>query len=158
MLDVGAGPAGDGEAFRAGGFRWVGVDLAHGNARLAAEIGLDVIQGSMTAFPIRSSSFDAGWCLSALMHLDEADASRALGEMRRVLRVGAPLVIGTWGQESEATIVDTDRIPGCRRPFHLRSFERNRRLVTAVGHLQAAMRWAGTPEDGDYQIFRVRRH
>ena len=156
VLDLGSGPAGDGVAFRAAGHDYVGVDLAHANARLAAEVGLPVVQGSMTTLPFRSSSFDAGWSLSALMHLDEAEASAAAGEIRRVLRPSAPFVVGLWGRESEVSLVDRERIPGSSRPFRLRSFERNRGLVSLVGELEMAARWEGASEDWDYQIYRIR--
>lgn len=78
MADFGSGPGRDGEALQAAGHRFVGIDLAHGNAVLGHRCGLRVVPGSLVAIPIRSSSFDAGWSMSTLMHLDEADAATAL--------------------------------------------------------------------------------
>ncbi|MFT5531457.1 MAG: hypothetical protein ACI91O_001481 [Candidatus Poriferisodalaceae bacterium] len=40
VLDLGAGPSGDGQGFIDGGVRYVGIDLAHGNGVLAAESGI----------------------------------------------------------------------------------------------------------------------
>lgn len=140
VLDFGAGPGRDGEAFLAAGHRFVGVDLAHGNARLAAEAHLRVIQGSLTALPARSSAFDAGWSLSTLMHLDEAEAALAVDEMFRTLRPFAPFVVGVWGRESEALVTSSSGTSGYRRPFHLRSFERNGRLLTSRADLEASVR------------------
>ena len=147
------GLAGDGEAFRAAGYRFLGVDLATGNARLAAEANLRVIQGSLTALPVRSSAFDAGWSLSTLMHLDEAEAALAVNEMFRTLRPFAPFVVGVWGRESEALVSSSSGTSGYRRPFHLRSFERNGRLLTSQGDLEASVRWEAASGDWDYQVF-----
>lgn len=157
VLDLGAGPGRDGEAFRDAGHRFVGVDLAHGNGRLAAELGLPVIQGSILALPIATSSFDAGWSLSTLMHLDEEHAGRALAEMIGALRPGAPLLVGLWGREVEGSVVNDTDIAGSRRPFHLRSRERNRRLVTAHGDLERADRWDAASDDWDYHVFWLRK-
>ena len=156
VVDFGAGPGRDGAAFQAAGHHFVGIDLAHGNGRLAAEADLVVIQGSITAVPIKPSSFDAGWSLSTLMHLDEAEAALALDEIVGVLQPGAPLLVGVWGRETAASIVNDTDISGSRRPFHLRSFDRNRQLLTARGDLEQAERWEEASEDWDYQVFRLR--
>ncbi len=157
VLDLGGGPGRDAEAFEAAGHRVVGIDLANGNAVLAAELGLLAIQGSVTALPIRSSSFDAGWSMSVLMHLDDASAAEAAAELARALRPGAPAVIGLWGRESEELIVESDELPGSRRPFHLRSFEHNRDLVARLGTLEAADHWPDAAPGEDYQVFHLRR-
>jgi SAM-dependent methyltransferase len=155
ILDFGAGPGRDLRAFQAAGYRCVGIDLAHGNARLAAETGLTVVPGSITALPLRSSSFDAGWCMSTLMHLDEDALVEALAEIVRVLTPSSPFVAGVWGRETEATVVGTD-LPGKRRPFHLRSFERNQRLLTEWTTLEGAERWNAASGDWDYHVFWLR--
>ena len=48
VVDFGAGPGQDGDRFRAAGFGYLGLDLAHGNGLLAAERDLVTIQGSIT--------------------------------------------------------------------------------------------------------------
>ena len=156
MVDIGAGPGRDGEAFRAAGFRFVGVDLAIGNARLAADQGVDVLQGSITDLPIRSATFDAGWSLSTLMHLDEVAAGRAVDELARVLRPGAPVLIGLWGREAEGLQIEDRDLPGSRRPFHHRSFDHNRELLAARADVEEASLWVAAADDADYQVFRLR--
>lgn len=153
--DFGAGPGRDGEGFQAAGHRFVGVDLAVGNARLAAEAGVWVIPGSVTALPIRSAMFDAGWSMSTLMHLDRDDSRRAVEEMLRTLHIGAPLLIGMWGGEVEDSIFDSHRIKGSRRPFHLRSFDRNRQLLSTVGEVEQAQRWEYASGE-DYHVYQLR--
>lgn len=156
VLDLGAGPGRDGEAFAAAGLRFVGVDLAHGNGRLAAEAGLVVVQGSAMAVPIRPSSIEAGWSMSTLMHLDDADAARATEELVAALRPGSPATIGVWGREVEGLVIDGDGVPGRRRPFWIRSLDHNRSLVGAVAAIEEEWRWEAVSEDWDYHIFRVR--
>lgn len=60
ILDLGAGTGFDGPAFVDAGLRYVGVDLAHANCRLAADQDIDVVHGSIGDVPIRRHRFDAG--------------------------------------------------------------------------------------------------
>ena len=156
VLDAGAGPGLDGRAFVAAGHRFVGVDLAGGNGRLAAEVGVTVIQGSITDLPIRPRSFDAGWSFSTLMHLPGPQAARAIVQLAAALRPGAPIMVGLWGREVEESIVDEAVLPGQRRPFRLRSFERNRELMTAGAEVERAERLEALSESWDYHVFRLR--
>lgn len=155
VLDAGAGPGLDGAGFRAAGLRFVGVDLAVGNARLAAESGLVVIPGSVLALPLRAGAFAAGWSFSTLMHLPADDASTAIGEILAALEPGGPLAIGLWGAEVEAVVVDDGGPGGHRRPFHHRSFEHNRAIAAARGEVEAAERLT-IPGHSDYHLFRLR--
>src|SRR5215218_5776503 len=97
IVDFGAGPGQDGEAFAAAGLDFVGLDLAHANAVLAAERGMRVVQGSISAPPFRDGSFDAGWSMSTLMHHREDEIPATLSAMTAVLRPGAPFLVGVWG-------------------------------------------------------------
>lgn len=157
ILELGAGPGLDGQAFLSAGHRFVGLDLAHGNGLLAADIGVRVIQASVVALPIRPSSFDAGWSLSTLMHLDASEAARSADEFVDALRPGSPFIIGVWGSESDVTEVDAERIPGSSRPFHLRSLDHNRRLLSKRAELEHAECWEAADGQWDYQVFHLRR-
>ncbi len=156
VIDFGSGPGRDAGAFREAGHEVVGVDLALGNARLAAEAGLRVVPASITAVPLRSSSIDAGWSLSTLMHLDADDARRAVEEMMRVLVPGAPLLVALWGREEETSVVRTGEIPDRRRPFHLRGLGDNTRLVAAGGTVERSERWEDAADGWDYHVIQVR--
>jgi ubiquinone/menaquinone biosynthesis C-methylase UbiE len=58
------------------------------------------IQGEATKLPFRASSFDAGICVAVLHHLPtELDRIAALGELKRVLRRGAPVFVSAWARE-----------------------------------------------------------
>lgn len=155
MLDFGAGPGRDGEGFLAADRRFVGVDLAHGNCVIAAETGVTVVQGSVAAPPFRAGSFDAGWSMSTLMHLPEAEVPAALDAMTTPLRPGAPLLIGLWGGD-QPDVIDESGIDGQRRLFNLRSFDRNRELVEACGPVEQASQWDVIEQGWHYQVFQLR--
>lgn len=156
VVDFGAGPGQDGDRFEAHGVSYVGLDLAHGNGKLAAERAIVTIQGSITAVPFRPASFDAGWSMSALMHLDEADAVLAAHQMMGALAPGAPFMLGMWGCETEGSTMQSDGVPGAMRPFHVRTFEHNQAILAAVGDIDRADRWAGASGDWDYHVLQVR--
>lgn len=156
VVDYGAGPGLDGRAFQDAGHRFVGVDLANGNCRLAAEVDVIVVQGSVLALPFRPASFDAGWSCSTLMHLVDADVAPAAAEMTRALRPGAPLLVALWGSEAERLVVEDDGQPGSRRSFHLRSFDHNRQLLGHWAAVESASRWEAVADGSDYHVFRLR--
>ena len=76
VLDVGAGPAQDGSGFVDAGFGYLAIDLAHENGRRSRARGFDFTQASAPALALRTGSFDAGWSMSTLMHLDDTTAVR----------------------------------------------------------------------------------
>ncbi len=137
LLDVGAGPGTDAASFRRAGIDPVGVDLAIGNASLAARAGATVVPASLFDLPFPDRVFDAGWSMSTLMHVPVDHVDAAISEVCRVLRPGAPLVIGQWGGslgdiDSEATV------PGFPRLFSLRSADHNHALLARHGTIE---RW-----------------
>ncbi len=157
VIDLGAGPGGDTLELANAGLSAVGVDLAFGNAKLAAERGTTIIPAALDALPLATDSFDAGWCISVLMHIPEHQVETTLAEMVRPLRSGAPLVMGIWGGEREDAI-DDYRIAGQRRLFSLRPLELNRSLLETCGEVERCESW-GLSEDGqEYQVFVVRVH
>ena len=156
VVDFGAGPGQDGDRFRAAGFGYIGLDLAHGNGVLAAERDLVTIQGSITSVPFGPGSFDAGWSMSTLMHLDEADAAQAASQMIGTLVPGAPFLLGMWGCETEDSLMQSDGVPGAKRPFHVRTFEHNQAILAAVGDVDRADRWVGASGDWDYHVLQAR--
>lgn len=154
ILDFGAGPGFDGPGFQRAGLRYVGLDLAHGNGVQARTAGIVVVQGSMADPPFAAMSFDAGWSMSALMHVADRDVPATLSAMASVLRPGGPLVVGQWGGAPK-TRIDTEKLPGHRRHFYSRPAERNRELLATIGTVAELARWP-TGGDGEYQAFLVR--
>ncbi len=154
VLDFGAGPARDGRAFVDAGHLYIGVDLAHGNAILAAEAGMTVIQGSMAAPPLRPRSFDAGWSMSTLMHIPEDESAATLAAMVTALCPGAPLAVGLWG--GELGDVNESSVDGHQRLFSLRPFIRNQELLAVCGSIEQAAVWDIGLDGWEYHTFTVR--
>lgn len=130
VIDVGAGPASDSEPFTSRGVGYVGVDLAFGNARLAASADQTVIPGSLFNLPFPSSTFSAGWSMSTFQHVPDDRIDDALAEFVRVLTPGAPVAIGLWGGRDE--IIDSvSSTSGIQLPRHftLRTHPRIRSIL-----------------------------
>ena len=155
VVDFGAGPGRDGEAFVAAGLDFVGLDLAHANTVLASQRGVTVVQGSIDAPPFRQGSFDAGWSMSTLMHIPTDGVPDALAAMIASLRRGAPLVVGVWGG-AQGDILGEFGLSGHQRFSSLRPFDVNTRLLAACGEVERATIWDLGPEEWQYQVLQLR--
>jgi ubiquinone/menaquinone biosynthesis C-methylase UbiE len=92
VLDVGAGPGFDASALAARGFRTFAVDLSRGMLDVGrAEFPAPRAQCDMRRLPMSDGCMDGVWANASLLHLSREDASLALREFRRVLRVGGVL-------------------------------------------------------------------
>ncbi len=159
VVDFGAGPGHDLAVFAAAGLHAIGIDLAVGNARLAADSGTTIVPGSILWPPLRPGSMAAGWSTSVLMHLDADDAARAVDAMAAIVEPGAPILVGTWGRMDDRTVHEVDaNIVGERRSFHARSLAENLALLSAAGHVEQTQTWDGWNPEGRwrYQVFVVR--
>lgn len=155
VVDFGAGPAGDVVGFVEAGIACIGVDLAFGNAKLAADQELLVVHGSIAAPPFRAASFDAGWSMSTLMHVPEAEVPDVVRAMTVPLESGAPLMIGLWGGARRDEI-STTQIAGEQRLFSMRPLQMNRDLLSSAGAVEHSETWDVGPEGWHYQLFRIR--
>jgi SAM-dependent methyltransferase len=155
VVDFGAGPGRDGEAFIAAGLDFVGLDLAHANTVLASERGVSVVQGSIDAPPFREGTFDAGWSMSTLMHIPTDDVSQTLTAMIASLRPGAPLFVGVWGGD-QGDIIGEFGLDGHQRFFSLRPFDENLQLLAECGGVENATVWDFGPDEWQYQVFKLR--
>jgi SAM-dependent methyltransferase len=82
-----------------------GIDVSPEAVELArervpeAELGV----GSVTDLPFEDETFDAAVLNDVLQHVPEDDVGRSLGELRRVLRPGAAMVVRTGGARRART-------------------------------------------------------
>jgi SAM-dependent methyltransferase len=153
VLDVGAGPAIDHGPFVASGIRYVGVDLAIGNAAIAAEIGQHVIPASLFALPFADATFAAGWSMSTFQHVPDERIDDALAEFVRVLSPGAPVTIGLWGGREE--IIESaspSSSVGLPRHFTLRSHERIRSILRRHVAVDGEETFAAGASDWEYHV------
>ncbi|MFN0072389.1 MAG: class I SAM-dependent methyltransferase [Chloroflexota bacterium] len=94
IIDVGCGIGRDMAWFEQRGLAVTGVDLSEGMLGFAR----GMVQGSLAAMDMQqlglaSDVFDGAWCCASLLHLPKDSAPLALGEIRRVLKRGAMLVL-----------------------------------------------------------------
>lgn len=101
VLDAGCGPA-QGAAFVAArGLRAIGLDLTQEMLEAARErVTAPLVRGDLRALPFANASFDAVLAWYSLLHLPTSSMPGALAGIRRVMRVGAPLVIAMQGGRS----------------------------------------------------------
>lgn len=153
VIDIGAGPASDHEHFVDAGVRYVGIDLAIGNAELAAEAGRTVIPASLFSLPFQDAAFSAAWSMSTLQHVPDERIDEALAELVRVLQPGAPVTIGLWGGRDEV-ITSNWASTGLQlsRHFTLRSHDRIRTILRRHLVIDADDTFASGPSDWEYHV------
>ncbi len=145
VLELGCGPGRDGEAITAAGFAYTGVDLSPASVEACRALGLRAEVASVLELPFADATFDAGWTMSTLLHVADEDLDQALQEIVRVLRPGAPLAIGLWGDVSGSEQIWEDgKGYGPGRFFSIRSDDSLRAVLERYGDLE---QWA-TWEDG----------
>jgi SAM-dependent methyltransferase len=94
LLDAGCGAGRDLAWFEARGVAATGVDLSEGMLREArTRVRGRLERADLRALPFADGSFDAVWCMAALLHLPKAEAPVALAELHRVLRPGGLLAV-----------------------------------------------------------------
>ena len=122
VLEIGCGPGRDGQAIATAGFDYTGVDLASASVETCRSLGLKAEVASVLDLPFEDATFDAGWTMSTLLHVADDDLDQALAEIVRVLRPGAPLAIGLWGDASGSEQVwQDDKGFGPGRFFSIRT-------------------------------------
>ncbi len=151
LLEVGTGPGHDAKAFLAEGLHVSGVDLSAEHIRLCRAAGVDARVSSVLHLPFPAHAFDAGWTMSTLLHVPDAEFDTAMHEIRRVLRGGSPLAVGLWGgTDSEGPRVEDDIHPP--RFFSVRSHARLQEMLSRHGSLEQFETWSpGPPGSWEYQ-------
>jgi SAM-dependent methyltransferase len=89
LLEFGCG---GGDLWLARAFRTTGLELAESSAAAARRVYEKVVVGDVQAIPAPSRSFDAAASIFVLEHLPPEAASRALGDLYRVLVPGGRLI------------------------------------------------------------------
>jgi SAM-dependent methyltransferase len=106
MVDVGCGPGDD--VLALGVERCVGVDRSAAMCARARKRGAVVVQADVASLPFENTTFSGARTDRTLQHV--ADPQAAVGELLRVLRPGAPLVVADPDQESLVI-----QVPGVRQ-------------------------------------------
>jgi len=153
VLDVGAGPASDHGPFVLHGIRYVGIDLAVGNASIGAELGQTIVPASLFNLPFADGSFAAGWSMSTFQHVPDDQIDGALVEFARVLQPGSLVTIGMWGGRDEV-IDSTSSRTGVQLPrrFVLRNHQRIRALLREHLDVEFEETFQSGPSDWEYHL------
>lgn len=142
VLEIGCGPGRDGGAIAAAGFTYTGVDLSPASVEACRAQGLHAETASVLDLPFPDATFDAGWTMSTLLHVADEDLDQALREIVRVLRPGAPLAIGLWGDvDSAERVWEDDKGYGPGRFFSIRSDDGLRAVLQQYGVLEQWATW-----------------
>jgi SAM-dependent methyltransferase len=157
VLEVGTGPGRDGTALAQAGLDYTGVDLAPASVAACRALGLDARVGSVLDLPFADCTFDAGWTMSTLLHVADADLDTALAELVRVLRPAAPLAVGLWGGKDLEEGPQGESAHGPARFFSFRSDEKVRAALGRHGTLECWETWEDSAEL-HYQFAVLRTH
>jgi SAM-dependent methyltransferase len=142
VIELGCGPGRDGEAIAGAGFAYTGVDLSPASVEACRALGLDARVASVLELPFEDGAFDAGWTMSTLLHVADEDLDRALDEIVRILRPGAPLAIGLWGSAAGGEQVWEDGTAfGPGRFFSIRTDEVLRAALERYGVVEEWATW-----------------
>jgi SAM-dependent methyltransferase len=142
VLEIGCGPGRDGEAIAAAGLDYTGVDLSPASVDACRASGLRAEVASVLELPFEDSTFDAGWTMSTLLHVADEDLDQALQEIVRVLRPGAPLAIGLWGDANGSGQTWEDGTGyGPARFFSIRSDDGLRSVLARYGEVEQWATW-----------------
>jgi SAM-dependent methyltransferase len=155
VLEVGTGPGRDGAALVQAGLDYTGIDLAPASVAACRALGLDVRVASVLDLPFADGTFDAGWTMSTLLHVADAELDAALAEVVRVLRPGAPLAVGLWGGRDLAEGPAGEATHGPARFFSFRSDEKVLAALGRHGTVESWEIWEST-SDLHYQFAIVR--
>jgi len=105
VLDIGCGPAQVSAHVREAGHAAVSIDLTLEMLLVARSRGAadSAVRADVQRLSVADGVADAAICWYSLHHLPRAAMPSALAEIRRVLRVGGRLLIGTHGGVGEQT-------------------------------------------------------
>lgn len=156
LLELGTGPGRDAVAFAADGIAVAGVDLSPKHVRMCRAAGIDAHVASVLRLPYADQGFYAGWTMSTLLHVPDADFDAAMLEIRRVLRTGSPLAVGLWGGADWEGPSATDIIRPPRF-FSSRSDARIQEMLGRHGTIEQFETWAPRSSGWWYQwcVLRV---
>lgn len=151
VVEVGTGPGRDSTAFRDAGLSVRGIDLAPASVELCRAAGLDVQVGSVLELPFGTGEFDSAYTVSTLLHIADDDLDTAVAELVRVVRPGAPVVVGVWGSDETREQRWGKAVYGPPRFFALRSDADLRDALERRASIESFETWPDEDTDLHYQ-------
>ena len=159
LLDAGCGSGRDARAFAANGLSVLGVDLSQGmldeaGERTARRLPTGAIRYALMDLrhlDLPDASCRGVWCSASLLHLPKAVAPRAMAELARVARPGAPvtLFLKERQPDEEAERYEpypTEAVPNGRRFYAYYTPDEARALVAGAGLEPLEVRLSEQPD------------
>jgi SAM-dependent methyltransferase len=109
LLEVGAGTGQDSAYFAAAGLDVTATDLSADMAAACRAKGLRAVVMDVGAPAFRAGSFDAVHAMNCLLHVPNADLSRVLGAICRLLRPGGLFFLGLHGGAGTEGPLESDQ-------------------------------------------------
>lgn len=118
VLDIGSGPGHDAKIFCDRGLNVTGVDLSEGLIKHARQKAPQAtfLKMDMRDLDFPRESFDGVWALASLQHLPKSEISKALQEIRKVIKDKGILYLSVTRGEGEGFAIK-DRYAGNRKYF-----------------------------------------
>jgi len=153
VLEIGCGTGQDGSALVRAGLDYTGVDLTPESVEFCRKLGLETQVASALELPFPDRTFDAGWTMSTLMHLAPDDQARAVAELARVVRPGAPFAIGVWGSDvPDEHVLATDFGD---RYFATVDDDSRRAMLSSVGTIERFVSWGDSQWHYQWAVVRT---
>ena len=135
LIEFGAGAGQDAAALVEAGLDVLAMDLSPENVERCLGRGVEARVGDFYDLDIQDGAFEAGWAMSSLLHVPDADLDRVLEEISRVLSPGSPVAIGLWGGGDWEGVFESDWADPPRF-FSWRSDERLQRMLSVHFELE----------------------
>lgn len=112
----------------------IGVDFSREQLRLARETvpAASLVQGDMTALPLRAGAFDGVTAFNSLIHVPLAEHRTVVDEFARVLRPGGRVLLSEAPEEFERTNADW-LDGGVEMTWHMAGMEATREQLRNAG-------------------------
>ena len=94
VLDVGSGPGRDGLILQMRDMEVICLDASEEMVRLSTQKGLISVVGDFNSLSFQDESFDGVWAYTSLLHIKKSEIGIAMGEIKRVLKVGGIFGLG----------------------------------------------------------------
>lgn len=150
LLELGAGVGRDARFFADHERRVTCIDLSEVMVWKCRLKGLSAYVMDVVALTFPDESFDAAHSVNCLLHVPSDEFSRALAEIRRVLRPGALFYYGTWGGFEHEGVYENDHLS----PPRWFSFHSDEILRGIVGDVFEIVRFHSDPQDAEDPRFR----
>ncbi|MBP1152821.1 SAM-dependent methyltransferase [Methylocaldum sp. RMAD-M] len=152
VLDVGCGNGYFLQIAKLIGRHVTGIDVDSAAVENAKKLGVDAFEGSLYRMPFENDSFDVVTMNHVIEHLH--DPLAALGEIRRILKPGGMLWIGTPNLNSAAHSDAGSKWIGLDPPRHLVLFNHDSLMLAfkRAGFPDPVRRGVAWTDRGDWEL------